>query len=290
MKIINYENVCGIIVTFNGSKTIKNSITGLKNNVNSIIIIDNCSTDDTVLIVNQLGIKSIILIQNSANLGLAEGLNIGYKQAKKLGFTWILTLDQDTILYENVVSEVSKVQELLTSKPYKIGIYSLPLTSSKKSSDNFFRLRNYVITSGNIVSVNALDKVGGFTSKLFIDSVDFDLCLKLKKYRFRIVECSNALMKHNIGNLTVISFFSLRFKVYLHSQKRKYFMIRNHIYIFKNYFFVSPFFIIKKSLFLFLMILRTLVLEPKKRESINFIFTGFYHGLINNFSNKINEK
>ncbi len=92
-----------IILNYNGYKdTIDcyNSIIEKTKNINyEIIIIDNKSTDDSVMMLNNL--KNIIFIEADYNCGFSRGNNLGIKEAKG---DYIILLNNDTELINDALS------------------------------------------------------------------------------------------------------------------------------------------------------------------------------------------
>jgi GT2 family glycosyltransferase len=89
-----------IIVNWNSWHVLFNCITSIKNNagniVYEIIIVDNFSTDDSVI-----GIKKhfpdLVLIENSVNVGFPLANNLGFEIAKG---KYLLALNPDTLIKE----------------------------------------------------------------------------------------------------------------------------------------------------------------------------------------------
>jgi len=78
----------------------------------TVIVVDNGSTDGTVDCVRKAH-GDARLIRTGANLGFAEGNNVGIRAALSLGADYVLVLNNDTTVAEDVVSElVSAASEL----------------------------------------------------------------------------------------------------------------------------------------------------------------------------------
>ena len=68
------------------------------------MIVDNGSGEAELKMLRELSADpQITLALNSANLGIARALNIGIERAAALGFAWVLLLDQDTVVDEDMV-------------------------------------------------------------------------------------------------------------------------------------------------------------------------------------------
>ena len=51
--------------------------------------------------------------------------------------------------------------------------------------------------SGNLVNAAADEKLGDYKEEYFIDCVDYEYCLRAKRYgTYRIVQCGSAVLKH----------------------------------------------------------------------------------------------
>ncbi len=57
-----------------------------------------------------------------------------------------------------------------------------------------------VLTSGSLVSVDALRAVGGFRDEFFIDCVDFEYCLRARSTGFHVLVTCKPVMEHGIGH------------------------------------------------------------------------------------------
>lgn len=95
-----------IIVSYNTKELtldcIASVIKTVKKNSYQIIVVDNASSDDSVIeIKNQKSkVKNLDLIENKENLGFSKANNIGVKQA--VG-RYILFLNSDTVVYDHTI-------------------------------------------------------------------------------------------------------------------------------------------------------------------------------------------
>ena len=78
------------------------SVVKYSNNlVNKIVIVDNSSTDNSLLLINKF--TELVFIKNSENLGFSKGCNIG---AKICSSEYILFLNPDARIYPNTLTNV----------------------------------------------------------------------------------------------------------------------------------------------------------------------------------------
>ena len=92
----SFKNVSILIPAYNEQKTIESVVNTIDKNIGSnigeLIIVNDCSTDKTRQIIENLNISNLVLINNSRNLGYGGSLKIGIKNAKK---DYVLMLDAD---------------------------------------------------------------------------------------------------------------------------------------------------------------------------------------------------
>ena len=106
----------GIIInSFNNEKTIKKAILSAarlkrKNNI-TIVVIDDCSTDNSATIIRKAKLKNLIdyTIFNKKNFGISKSRNIGIDYLKKTDF--ITFLDGDDSIDNNFNYKLSKLNK-----------------------------------------------------------------------------------------------------------------------------------------------------------------------------------
>jgi len=103
-----------IIPVYNGEKYIGEAIDSILNQTFrdfELLIINDCSTDKTVSVINKYRDKRIKLINNDKNLGLAGARNVGIDNAKGKYIAW---LDSDDI---SLNTRLEKQINLLENNP-----------------------------------------------------------------------------------------------------------------------------------------------------------------------------
>lgn len=71
-----------------------------------LYIVDNGSTDDSVLSIKNSYEGKLTLIENSENLGGSGGFNTGLRAAYNNGYDYLMCVDNDAFLDENAVGEL----------------------------------------------------------------------------------------------------------------------------------------------------------------------------------------
>ena len=99
----NEKKLTIVIPNYNEEKTIPNLIEKLIPVCNQIIVIDDCSSDNSFELLKNYPIK---VFKNEKRLGYEETLNFGFKKAIIYGSDYIITMDADN---QHNVSDVEKI-------------------------------------------------------------------------------------------------------------------------------------------------------------------------------------
>lgn len=99
--------VLTIIVTYNGIKWLDKTIGSLISSsiMSDILVVDNNSTDETVSYI-KTQFPTIILLEQTKNLGFGQANNIGLKYAIENGYKHVLLLNQDASLEKNTIANL----------------------------------------------------------------------------------------------------------------------------------------------------------------------------------------
>lgn len=234
----------GVVVLFNPDNNIKNNINTYINYIDKLYVVDNSTGIDNSEMFSFN--KKIEYIANNENLGIAKALNIGAKKAIEAGYDWLLTMDQDSNFANGALKKmedfiielkeekvISKILEVDYKKVALIApAYKLEPTFESTLGINFPLM---VMTSGNLINLEIYKKIKGFKDWLFIDCVDFDYCLNLKKNGYEIIQLNNAVLNHHLGNNKTYRFLWMKKSSSNHSAIRRYYMVRNRHYIYDMY-------------------------------------------------------
>jgi rhamnosyltransferase len=276
------DKVLAVIVSFNGGSEIVRVIQSLTNQVDYIYVVDNNSTDSSIDMLRSLCTEGLIdLFEMDQNMGIGFALNRGVERAISLGCSWLLTMDQDSIPNENMVKAMLEYHYLnnqvkclspnlisINSKNYILKSGSVP----------------YVITSGNLLHLSVFDITGSYDESYFIDYVDFEFSLRIRKFNMEIHKVSTALMYHSVGEEYPISKY---FKGFYnqHSPLRRYYFFRNIFFLTRSYFFFDLKIFIKLFLGHFVFFILMLFYEKNLSKNFLFIFRGVIDGATNKRGN-----
>lgn len=228
-------DLSAVVVWYNPTNKEKENINSYIKYVDKLYIVDNSEKENAF--ENN---KKIHYVFNGENLGIAKALNIGADLALKEKYDWLLTMDQDTSFKND---DVKKIFEYIKNNDMKnIGIVS-PWHDTKLHIQKPKEEIDYpidVMTSGNFLNLKILKKIGGFKDEYFIDGVDIEYCLRLKKYNYKVMRINKFSIKHNLGNISYKHFLKKELLCLNHNYLRVYYRVRNYNYIKQEYHDIAP--------------------------------------------------
>lgn len=221
---------CGI-VSFNPDiDLLESNIDAINNQVEQVFVVDNGSNN--VNAVERLADQycSVQLIKNTENLGIAAALNQCCEAARKAGYEWIITLDQDSICPKHFVEGL--LQYIYVDS--KVGIVAPVIVDRSVGvighHPNGYAEVRTCITSGAMTNLALWSKLKGFDERMFIDSVDFEYCYRVRKAGYKVIQTDQVQISHSIGNASLRRFLFWKFKNTEHSAFRNYYIAQNNVY------------------------------------------------------------
>lgn len=205
--------------------------------LDKLYIVDNSEVDHKDKVKKQ---KKIEYITTYENMGMATALNIAAKKAIDEGYRFLLTMDQDSSFKSQDLAKLKKIA--VSEDLSRVGIIS-PWHHTKLKLDKPKVKIDYpldVMTSGNILNLEIYQKIGGFKDFLFIDGVDIEYCLNLKKNGYKVMRVNEIELTHDLGDIFYRNFFGKEFMCDNHNYLRIYYMTRNYRYIRDNYCDIAP--------------------------------------------------
>lgn len=206
------------------------------------------------------------------NIGVAKALNIAAEKALKDKFKWLLTMDQDTVITSDIIKEMKK--KIIETDTKKIGIVT-PWHNTKLKVEKPKEDIDYpqdVMTSGNLLNLDIWKKLGGFIEDFFIDGIDIEYGLRLKKNGYKIMRLNYLSIEHDLGDI-----FYVGDKLCTnHNGLRRYYMNRNYHYIYDMYFDTDPEFC-KFLISNYKTMAKVVLFEKQKCQKVYGFCLGYIH-------------
>ena len=211
--------------------------------VSRTVVVDNGSQSQVELMRRLESLPGVVLIRLDRNRGIAAALNLAVRRLAAEGHdhTWVLTLDQDTLLHPGAVDSLLGSLDLLDASTRDecgvVGLRHKPVEVPRgpwrwaerhvrvRDLGHRLRERRLLITSGNLVRREVAETIP-YEEPLFIDQVDYAFCATVRSRGWHILEYTDVLMDHQIGK-SVEAAGVRRYE----TGQRLYYIVRNSTFL-----------------------------------------------------------
>lgn len=186
-----------------------------------IIVVDNYSSDGTSEAIRER-FDHVIVLENSDNLGFAEGNNVGIRYALKGPAKYIMLLNNDTVVDPQMLIQLVTTMEqnetagivgpkmLYFDLPNVIwcagnridwrtgGSIRLEAEQLEKSSDALKEV-DFITACGILLRRNVIEQIGLLDSRFFIYYEETDWCFRARAAGWRIVYVPSAKIWHKVS-------------------------------------------------------------------------------------------
>jgi rhamnosyltransferase len=246
-----------------------------------VIVVDNTPGAEPTLTA-ALDDPAVRVLRSGRNVGLAGALNAGVRELPA-DIEAVLFLDQDSALPGDTVAALAAYLD-----DPAVGIAApTPWDAERESGyDNLAALRadvadrTDVITSGMLVRRACLDRVGGFREDFFVDFVDIDFCLRLRRTGMRIVQDQRLKLPHALGDRRVHRLGPLKVQVVHYPAWRHYWIARGAAALLRENVVRDPAWSVKAVLFLASWLMRATLFEPRRATHVPALLRGIRDGLL----------
>lgn len=264
------------VVTYNPNiNRLQENLDSICGQVQNIIVCDNGSDNIAEIESLSCGYSNVEMIKLGKNLGIAAALNRLMEWGERQNQDWMLSLDQDSVCDSDYVNRM--LPYLTVEK--NLGIVAPVIVDRNvgivgHNPKNDYESVNTCITSGSFSRIDVWKNIGGYDEKLFIDSVDFEYCYRVRKKGYLVIQVRNVKLLHEIGNSRIRKFLFFKVSVKEHSAFRKYYIARNNIYYPLKHKLWLRF--IRAHLRNLWMIVVILLYEKDKNEKIKAVLNGWH--------------
>lgn len=296
-----------VIVTYNRKELLSQNIEMLLKQtmtVDSIIIVDNCSSDGTYEYLKNCGwtTEPFLYLKTETNIGGAGGFYTGVKAAYEAGADWIVLMDDDgrmadehtmEILYRaarKLYDENRGERKLFVNALVQKGeLLSFKIDHMYTVVEAMMAAKNGLIEgaanpfTGTLISRELVSDIGYPKKEFFIkgDEVDYkQRALDAGAYVGTVTEAKYIHPRPETVEKTVLG---VKVPFFVEAPWKEYYAARNFTYMYK----LQEWY--KGILFelIFVKLLAVISLKCKKMETIKMLFKGVYDGWKGNLGVKV---
>jgi len=241
-------DICAVIVTYAPEPDLLTQVLdSVQPQVGHVVVFDNGSPGMDVA-AGLSGRAAVSVVASASNVGLAAALNRAIERARALGFGHVLLMDQDSVLDAGMVATLAQALATLSrqgpvaavgpqfvdarsGRPAPFVRMGFPLNDKDYGGPGQTVSCDFLITSGSLIPLTMLDRVGGMDEALFIDNIDMDWCFRAKAAGLALYGVCDAQMHHRIGEQLRASRVK-RDGVVVHKPFRLYYIMRNRVLLY----------------------------------------------------------
>lgn len=241
--------VVAIVVTFRPSlRRLDQLLASTLAQVDHLVIVDNGSPASLVTQLRARTNARMDLISLTENQGIAAAQNVGISHARTLPCTHVLLLDHDSVPAPDMVGRLLAALQALTRAARPVAAVGPRYADERQDNPPpFIRVRglrlqrcrcdreedvvevDYLIASGSLIPMAAINTAGLMNEALFIDYVDIEWGLRARRHGLQSFGVCGARMAHDLGEQPV-RFLGRAYPV--HSPLRHYYHVRNAVWLY----------------------------------------------------------
>lgn len=291
-------SVAGVVVSWNGKAILPELLESLLKQthpLSELIVVDNASTDGTIELLHEQ-YPSVKVIRLETNEGVSGGYSAGLEYALRRNHDWIWMLDQDSRPLLDTVEKLLAAYELFPDRN-RLGLVApLAIDAATGAPNSLFLWRegqievpaasvregitlvDMVISSGSLIRSEAVRDAGLPRKDLFMDFVDYEHCLRLRRSGFLIAVVNQCVMPHTIGEPRIVKFLGKPTKWTTHTPWRDYYKVRNRAFVVWHQLpgVRAKLFVMRQFM---KQVIGSLLYDPEKARRVHFMWRGLKDGI-----------
>jgi len=244
--------VCAIVVAWQSELPLLDTvIQSVRSQVGGVVVVDHGSQCVAFASwMDHMQAQGVVCLRHLDNPGLAAGFNRGIEYARTHGFGFVMLLDQDSVIADEMVPTLLEGYHALSAHARvavvgpqfidrRTGLkapfvrFGFPFNRKIKGGPGQRIGCDFLISSGSLIPIPVLDQVGMMDETLFIDNIDMDWCMRASAQGYTLYGICDATMQHAIGQRILPSRWHPG-GIAIHSPTRQYYFTRNRVLLYRR--------------------------------------------------------
>ena len=216
---MNYK-YAALFVLFNPSEEEIKQVINFSKLYDAVYVYDN--SEKVADYKKELIENEILYYGFESNDGLSKAYNFIIKKALEKNYDWLSIYDQDSIITEQMVSQLKTYVENASINTIASVVPAIQYSEKSIVSDNSIEVA-WAINSGQMINLKLLIENNiWFDENIFLDRVDRDFCKQVELANLKIIQVGGAILWQHLGE---------KYKGFnVHSPLRNYYMMKNRLY------------------------------------------------------------
>lgn len=265
------DKIIGVIPIYKPQNSEISNIERYIKDLDFCILMDDSGEDNSVLFRDLFRKyeSKLEYILNEKNIGLCASVNRGFRISKKLGAKWILVMNPDGSFGNNAIKIYREFIKNNSTENVAIICPTYNIDRRPRVAKLGVKNVDYADMSGCLYNISILDKLGYYDQNTYFYGLDTEYCIRVVKYGYKIIECSEAVLNHNPAETRHFKVFGrIVFSYGFDSPVRFYYQFRSAKYIHDKYG------ITRQDFFMIYKIIKVLLFFENKMDYFRMIIKG----------------
>lgn len=279
------ERIAAGVVLYHPAETAIRLVEALSRQFERVFVVENESTTFTSDHKSSDN-RDIHVHRNRENAGLARAFNQLCDAARQAGFEWLVLFDQDSQVPPDFRARFTRLFPLLSRPPallaanYRTELCGEAFPGYQLGGDGVIGEQVTDLNAGSLINLGIHRELGGHCEALFVDHVDHEYCLRLRRHGYPVLATREPLFTHEIGNIVCGRRFGKVWQSGGHSTARRREATEALVRVVKSYWRDEPVWC-ARMLFLELprSVVAMLVLERQRAAKLTALAAGLVRGI-----------
>jgi len=226
------NRILAIVVTYYPEKELlERNLFAFIDKVDKVLIWENTSEDEK-LSYRFINHQKAEYCGDGIN-SISHALNYAWHYAERNHYEYLLTMDQDSV-FKNFTDYLN---ETIKNPQAPKGIWSptMILLGHRDTREKGIRETPMAITSGMLIHVSLMEKIGGWNEAFSVDGIDAEFCFCAKKKGVNTYQINRTHLYHQFGKQKRKSFWGHDFVLDNYCPLRYYMIYKSHVLVMRMY-------------------------------------------------------
>lgn len=249
-----HQDVVGVVVTYHPEGRCRDLLASLVGQCARVVVVDNGSSAvELSRLRDWCAQTGAHLVELGTNRGIAAAQNVGIDWARTQGAGFVLLSDDDSLPPLDMVATLVDGFDSAARAGRAVAAVGPLVGEEKPGGDQLVYVSRrwgprratpqelsrpllevaFLIASGCLIDLRAIDRVGAMDAGLFIDHVDLEWGLRARRAGYDLLVVTAARMAHSLGDSTV-HLTGRAQPVHVHGPVRNYYLVRNTVLLIRS--------------------------------------------------------
>lgn len=262
-------------------QSLAQNIQSYLSSVDGLLVCDNSPLEEQVqehLLALLPSSEKIVWHGDGTNRCIAPAINRAWRMMQAEGYDLLLIMDQDSRWTDFQAYRTAAEQAFAERSEAGAVAPYVPGTDTWAATADFQPVR-FIINSGTILSLNALNAIGGADEAFPLDGLDMDLSIRLQKAGLQLLCLTRHQLNHSLGQPRRSKWLPLGTRDY--GTARTYSITRSHVLYLRRHFgwltWAERWKVVKEAVIY--KPITILLMEEEKLARMRSYLKGLIHGI-----------